>query len=91
MEERQFTNVERFAKRMPPGYPFLAIELRDKNGKLIGKKFYPHCHHQKKKLHKKIKGSKVDYHFMKCTDCGMMEIIQISQETGLWINPRKTI
>ncbi len=76
MEERQFTNVERFARRMPPGYPF----------GIIGEKVIPHCIHYKKRLHKKIEGTTANYHFMKCTDCGMMDIMLINKQTGEWMN-----
>ncbi len=86
IEDRQWTNLERFAKRMPEGYPFLPIEIKDEDGEVIGKKHYPLCYHHKKKLHKKIKGESANYHFMRCTDCGMMEIMLINKKTGIWMN-----
>jgi len=76
IEERQWTNLDRFAKRMPPGYPFGIIE----------NKVIPNCIHYKKKLHKKIEGATANYHFMRCTDCGMMEIMLINKKTGVWMN-----
>ena len=76
IEDRQWTNLSRYANRMPVGYPY---------GKIKDKPI-AHCIHYRKKLTKRIKGDVVSYHFLTCSDCGMSEIQLIHNKTGLWLN-----